>query len=632
MDLHTGARLSSAGRSHGLFIGTSSNPTCIQRTNIFSTSRTHSNIPRLRAPAFNVSSTTSTPVSESQNRYAALSVEECNDNDNDTDTTLKGCHDTSPARAQAKAVDSAGHEAESLSTLPLLTLGQTGANHRASSLCGETQLTKASGEKSTFTVTPIDIASLPRITDGTMSKSKDELYEQAAQTLGSTILKVDAEFQLDGETTARLPGQERVAPLSESAMPQQRPSPVGRPGKVMKVMPSQSPDAAGGVGRPRLSDSTTPVVPARPFDVRDDAPVQTNPLHQRIVLAEASQTNLHSPIAPGNVDEERPSKTVGDANALTTKKESAAGLETASAQAVNRGPSVTCIEIPDEDDDTAFQLWLAKERTPAVVKREATSDEPAQTSPKDNEHSSVPPTQPYQWYKPFEVDWTLRTICEARNDNAARAALYVWMHADRTPELTEELLAELHKGGELARECLYELHEPPRYLHRRGSNSCDFSLNVQLTTITGQKVFSTKGLVDSGCTSSAINRAFVQKNQLDTVKTAVPIIVYNADGTRNQAGDITEYVEMRMTIGDHIEQIDFAVTDLGPKDLYLGHDWLKRHNPVINWETGTVIFGRCSCVKNPFPLPDADPDDRWDEELEDGDVILAINMEEEIII
>ncbi|SJL18309.1 uncharacterized protein ARMOST_21895 [Armillaria ostoyae] len=89
---------------------------------------------------------------------------------------------------------------------------------------------------------------------------------------------------------------------------------------------------------------------------------------------------------------------------------------------------------------------------------------------------------------------------------------------------------------------------------------------------------------------------------------------------------------MRLTIGDHAERIDLAVTDLGPKDLYLGHDWLKRHNPVINWETGTVIFGRCQCVKNPFPLPDADPDDRWDEELEDGDVILAVNMEEEIVI
>ncbi|SJL03641.1 uncharacterized protein ARMOST_06998 [Armillaria ostoyae] len=87
-----------------------------------------------------------------------------------------------------------------------------------------------------------------------------------------------------------------------------------------------------------------------------------------------------------------------------------------------------------------------------------------------------------------------------------------------------------------------------------------------------------------------------------------------------------------MTIGNHSESIDLAVTDLGSKDLYLGHDWLRRHNPVINWETGTLLFGRCQCVHYPFPLPNADPDDRWDEELEDGDRILAVNMEEELII
>ncbi len=35
---------------------------------------------------------------------------------------------------------------------------------------------------------------------------------------------------------------------------------------------------------------------------------------------------------------------------------------------------------------------------------------------------------------------------------------------------------------------------------------------------------------------------------------------------------------------------------------------------------------------NDFSLPDADPDDKWDEELEEGDTILAVNMQEEIVI
>ncbi|SJL02938.1 uncharacterized protein ARMOST_06279 [Armillaria ostoyae] len=374
-DLLTGARLSSAGRSHGLFVGTSSNPTCIIKcTNIFSTSP-HLNIPRLRAPAFNVSSTTSTPVSESQNRYAALSVEECNDNDNDITSS---------------ALDAeAEQRAESPTTRPLLTLGQTDANHRASSLCGETQSTNASGEKSTLAVTPIDIVSLPRMTDGTKGSSKgspDEgssRHEQAAQTLGSTTPKVDVESQLGGETTARLPGQERV-PHGTSASPDDQ---VYLP----EVGVEREPQRAGVTGTAVSSRVTTQV---RPVALSEgDTPVR-EPSSQ----ATKGGTLFDAPMAR---QEERLSKAAGDANATATKK-IAAGLEAASAQAVNRGHPTTMIKVPDEDDDTAYQIWLAKERLPTIVEK---GDEP----------SSVPPTKSdsSRWYKPFEVDWTLRAVREA---------------------------------------------------------------------------------------------------------------------------------------------------------------------------------------------------------------------------
>ncbi|SJL15735.1 uncharacterized protein ARMOST_19240 [Armillaria ostoyae] len=510
---------------------------------------------------------TSKPVSESKTRYAALSVEECDDNDNDD--LLKESNDGSPARAEAKAVKPAGHEAESLSTLPLRKLGQTGAKRHASSPRGETQPTKALVGKSPTIVTPIDPASLPRMMDGTCThgmkyspheaSSKDE---QAAPTFGSPITTVDVESRLDvvQETTARLPGQERVPTTTNSDEYEG----CGLPQDGHKKARTGNSDGQGETG------NSTFAVQAQPAALSRDGLPSTRDGDRSIL----------------------PLKEQGSAKVQKT----ATGLEAASAQAVNRGQTVTLIEVPDEDDDTVYQLWLAKERTPTITK-------------KGNEPSSVPPnkSQPSRWYKPFEVDWTLRT-------------------------LTKELLSELRKGGELARERLYELHEPPRYMRRRQNGSRDFTLDVQLTTVTNRQTFTTKGLVDSGCTSSAINRAFVRKHRLDTVRTAIPIIVYNADGTRNRDGDITEYVEMRMIIGNHEERIDFAVTDLGPKDLYLGHNWLKRHNPVINWETGTVIFGHCQCIKNPFPLPDADPDDRWDKELEDGDTILTVNMEEELVI
>ncbi|SJL10869.1 uncharacterized protein ARMOST_14264 [Armillaria ostoyae] len=511
---------------------------------------------------------TSAPVPESQNRYAALSVEECNNNNNnEDDTILKGCNNASPARAEAKAANPAGHEAESLSTLPLRKLGQTGAKRHTSSLHRETQPMKVLDKTSPTNVTPINTASLPRRTDGTWDESQDKdsheallRYKQVAQTFGSAITTTSVEPRSDGETTAGLPEQQRVR-LNEEAM--ERPT-------ITKNIPSKltvAPESVSQGGTEETGNSAF-AVQAQSIAHSSDPPSTA------LGHSMSRQTSRQEP-------QGRPSKAVGDAKATTTK-ENAAGQEAASTQAVNRGHSVTCIEVPDEDNDTAFQIWLAKERILAIAKQ---GDEP----------SSVPTTpSPTRWLKPFEVDWTLRVVCEARNDNAACATLFIWTHQDRIPELTPELLSELRKGGELAQERLYELREPPRYLRRRQSNSRDFMLNVQLTTCHQPRL--------------------------------------HPKASPRHRGDITEYVEVRLAIGNHEERIDLAVTDLGTKDLYLGHDWLRCHNPVINWETGTVIFGRCQCVKNPFPLPDSDPDNCWDEELEDGDTILAVNMEEELVI
>ncbi len=228
--------------------------------------------------------------------------------------------------------------------------------------------------------------------------------------------------------------------------------------------------------------------------------------------------------------------------------------------------------------------------------------------------------------RPFEVDWTLRAVCEARNDNTALAALAVWIHKDKGAELTNDLLDKLRLGGKNARERLYKLHEPPRIIHRHESTKSDFLVPILLHPVTGTKILTKKGLLDSGCTSSAINKRFVDEHRLETCKTAVPIPIYNADGTHNAGGDITEFAEVRMTIGGHMERIDLAITNLGKRDVYLGH------NPSVNWKTQSILFGRCSCAGNRFTLPNADPDNKWDEELEEGKTILSMRMEEELVI
>jgi len=39
--------------------------------------------------------------------------------------------------------------------------------------------------------------------------------------------------------------------------------------------------------------------------------------------------------------------------------------------------------------------------------------------------------------------------------------------------------------------------------------------------------------------------------------------------------------------------LEAAVTDLDRTDMFLGHDWLVKHNPEVNWKNGTIRFTRC---------------------------------------
>ena len=72
-----------------------------------------------------------------------------------------------------------------------------------------------------------------------------------------------------------------------------------------------------------------------------------------------------------------------------------------------------------------------------------------------------------------------------------------------------------------------------------------------------------------------------------------PIPVHNADGTPNAGGHITHYVEVFITIGNHREKMQLLITDLGKADLFLGHEWIQYHNPIIDWQKKTLEFERC---------------------------------------
>ena len=118
-------------------------------------------------------------------------------------------------------------------------------------------------------------------------------------------------------------------------------------------------------------------------------------------------------------------------------------------------------------------------------------------------------------------------------------------------------------------------------------------------------------------------------NEIRTRKTAIPVLVHNADGMLNKNGSITDYVFLRLSVRDHMEQLEFAVADLGTHDLFIGHKWLKLHNPNINWKTSEIRFDRCpkecSYVED-LRDPEADEEDEQ-VELKPGDKLYALDMD-----
>jgi len=71
------------------------------------------------------------------------------------------------------------------------------------------------------------------------------------------------------------------------------------------------------------------------------------------------------------------------------------------------------------------------------------------------------------------------------------------------------------------------------------------------------------------------------------------IPVFNVDSSPNEAGQISEVVDVVLRYKTHSERMLLAVFRLRKQNLILGYDWLKDHNPKIDWEKGEVKMTHC---------------------------------------
>jgi len=115
-------------------------------------------------------------------------------------------------------------------------------------------------------------------------------------------------------------------------------------------------------------------------------------------------------------------------------------------------------------------------------------------------------------------------------------------------------------------------------------------VQANIKTKNGKKL-KVKAVVDSGCTHTGIDEQLVKDKRIKTRPINFSFKVFNADEMKN--GEITKVAPLKIEINRHKEKLKAAVTDLDRTDMFLGHDWLVKHNPEVNWKNSTIKFTRC---------------------------------------
>ncbi len=87
---------------------------------------------------------------------------------------------------------------------------------------------------------------------------------------------------------------------------------------------------------------------------------------------------------------------------------------------MKRGHQVEVEEIPNDEDDTSFQLSQKTNRKPPVA-----HDETQSTVAEPLDSGAKTEKVPHEWLKLFRAEWTLRGIKEAKTESEARAILKI---------------------------------------------------------------------------------------------------------------------------------------------------------------------------------------------------------------
>ena len=100
-------------------------------------------------------------------------------------------------------------------------------------------------------------------------------------------------------------------------------------------------------------------------------------------------------------------------------------------------------------------------------------------------------------------------------------------------------------------------------------------------------------LLDSGAASSFIHQDIVKWHGFKQKLLDCPVVVGNVDGSDNQGGWIWKYVILPILCAGKKKSYErFLVENIGHEFMILGYNWIRKHNPGINWEKNTLLINK----------------------------------------
>jgi len=133
-------------------------------------------------------------------------------------------------------------------------------------------------------------------------------------------------------------------------------------------------------------------------------------------------------------------------------------------------------------------------------------------------------------------------------------------------------------------------------------------------------------LINSGATDNFICKSLLKRLQISSLPLTTPLRIWNVDGTHNQDGQITHFMDLQVRTGADTKLLRFLLTNLGKDEVILGYPWLTTFKPTIHWKDATLDKAFHPIIISSFnpkevQVSSAITEEEWEIENEDPDLV-----------